>query len=135
MKSNHSSDFLVRPTFEIFEENSEEDFHFGVDTETVADPYDSVWLKILTIFVYFLEILASAVMLAFVSYESQGLAGHYRTVINQLISYLYGGVSMTCVHSKYIRTCSRLLAPFVYFAITKPICLWAVLAEQHGQYT
>ena len=57
------------------------------------DPYDSIWLKLLTILVYFIEVVASIVMLAFVSYETQGLAGHYRTLINQLLSYLYGGVS------------------------------------------
>ena len=57
------------------------------------DPYHSIWLKLLTILVYFIEVIASIVMLAFVSYETQGLAGHYRTLINQLLSYLYGGVS------------------------------------------
>ena len=66
------------------------------------DPYDSIWLKLLTILVYFIEVVASIVMLAFVSYEAQGLAGHYRTLINQLLSYLYGGVSFSmhvrCYH-------------------------------------
>ena len=57
------------------------------------DPYDSIWLKLLSILVYFIEVIASIVMLAFVSYETQGLAGHYRTLINQLLSYLYGAVS------------------------------------------
>ena len=36
--------------------------------------------------------------------------------------------------AQYVYQDSRFLAPFVYFAITKPICLWAVLAEQHAQY-
>ena len=56
------------------------------------DPYDSIWLKISTIFVYIVEVLASIVMLAFVAYETGGLAGHYRTLINQLLSCLYGAV-------------------------------------------
>ena len=63
------------------------------DYSSDLDPYNSIWLKLLTILVYFIEVIASIVMLAFVSYETQGLAGHYRTLINQLLSYLYGGVS------------------------------------------
>ena len=31
-------------------------------------------------------------MLIFVSYETKGLFGHYRTVINQLLSFAYGAV-------------------------------------------
>ena len=56
------------------------------------DPYDSIWLKIATIFVYIVEVLTSIIMLAFVAYETGGLAGHYRTLINQLLSCLYGYV-------------------------------------------
>ena len=63
------------------------------DIENVLDPFDSIWLKLLTILVYTVEIIASIVMLAFVAYETQGLAGHFRTLINHLLSYLYGGVS------------------------------------------
>ena len=33
------------------------------------DPYDSIWLKLLTILVYLIEVIASIVMLAFVSYS------------------------------------------------------------------
>ena len=40
------------------------------------------------------EVAASMVMLTFVSYETKGLFGHYRTVINQLLSYAYGAVSI-----------------------------------------
>ena len=57
------------------------------------DPYDSIWLKLFTVVFYIVEILASLVMFAFVKYETSGLAGHYRTLINQLLSYFYGGVS------------------------------------------
>ena len=42
--------------------------------------------------------MASLVMLAFVAFETQGFAGHYRTLINQLLSYLYGGVSTQICH-------------------------------------
>ena len=34
-------------------------------------------------------------MLIFVSYETKGLFGHYRTVVNQLLSFGYGAVSKT----------------------------------------
>ena len=62
--------------------------------EAWTDPYNSIHLKLLTIIIYLFEIGASLVMLTFVSYETKGLFGHYRTVINQLLSYAYGTVSM-----------------------------------------
>ena len=67
-------------------------FGFEID-KSLVDPYDSTWLKFITILVYVVEVIASMVMVAFVAFETQGLAGHYRTLINQLLSYLYGGVS------------------------------------------
>ena len=57
------------------------------------DPYDSIWLKCLTVMVMFVEISATAIIWAFVAFETRGYAGHYRTAINQLLSCLYGGVS------------------------------------------
>ena len=60
--------------------------------EKWVDPYDSVWLKIATICIYAVDVLSSMVTLTFVSFEIQGLFGHYRTLINQLLSFLYGGV-------------------------------------------
>ena len=56
------------------------------------DPYGSVLLKLITIIVYIIEVISASVMFAFVAYETEGYAGHYRTFINQLLSYLYGGV-------------------------------------------
>ena len=32
------------------------------------------------------------IMIAFVVFETRGLAGHFRTLINQLLSFLYGAV-------------------------------------------
>ena len=66
---------------------------FSFEIEISLDPYDSIWLKLTTILVYFVEVMASIVMVAFVAFETQGYAGHFRTLINQLLSYLYGGVS------------------------------------------
>ena len=62
--------------------------------EEWIDPFDSTVLKVLTVVVYIVEILASTIMMAFVSYETGGYAGHYRTAINQLLSYGYGGVRL-----------------------------------------
>ena len=72
--------------FGNFERNEKEVIKF-------VDPYDSIGLKVATIAVYGIEIISSIVMITFVVYETQGLAGHYRTLINQLLSYLYGAVS------------------------------------------
>ena len=62
--------------------------------EEWIDPFGSTILKFLTVIVYIVEILASIIMFAFVSYETGGDAGHYRTAINQLLSCGYGGVSV-----------------------------------------
>ena len=56
------------------------------------DPYGSYLLKISSIILYSIELLESFVMIAFVIYETSGAVGHYRTLINQLLSFLYGGV-------------------------------------------
>ena len=58
------------------------------------DPFDSVWLKLITLLVYSIELVDSVIMMAFVVYETKGFAGHFRTLINQLLSLLYGGVSI-----------------------------------------
>ena len=58
------------------------------------DPFDSVWLKLITILVYSMELVDSVIMMAFVVYETKGFADHFRTLINQLLSLLYGGVSV-----------------------------------------
>ena len=65
---------------------------YKIDTEIWEDPFDSIWLKLFTVIVYAVEIISSIIMLAFVVYETNGLAGHYRTLINQLLSYHYGAV-------------------------------------------
>ena len=65
------------------------------EIEVWTDPYISIPLKLLTIIIYISEIWASIIMLTFVSYETKGLFGHYRTVINQLLSFGYGAVRIT----------------------------------------
>ena len=59
----------------------------------LQDPYDSIWLKFLAILFYFIGLLTSAIMLAFIKYES-GHHGNFRSVINQLLSNLYAMVSL-----------------------------------------
>ena len=56
--------------------------------QTLEDPFDSVWLQLIAVIVYLLIILSSCLMMAFTYYE-QLYHGHYRTVINQLITNLY----------------------------------------------
>ena len=58
----------------------------------LQDPYDSIWLKVIAILSYLICLLASAIMLAFISYEN-GHHGNFRTVINQLLSNFYALVS------------------------------------------
>ena len=68
-------------------------FEIEVFEEQWVDPYDSVLLKVGTICIQAVDVIAVMIMLAFVAFETKGLAGHYRTLINQLLSYLYGVVS------------------------------------------
>ena len=58
----------------------------------LQDPYDSVWWKIMAIVCYFICLLASAIMVSFITYEIK-YHGNFRTVINQLLSNLYAMVS------------------------------------------
>ena len=62
--------------------------------EEWIDPFDSTTLRLLTVIVYIIDVLASIPLLYFVAYETRGFAGHFRTVINQLLSFLYGAVRM-----------------------------------------
>ena len=87
---------------------------FSLESDISLDPYDSIWLKLTTILVYCVEVLASIVMVAFVAFETQGFAGHYRTLINQLLSYLYGGVSVQIGHQ--FNSCNSM-----YYWNLKPI--------------
>ena len=43
-----------------------------LNLEKWADPYDSDWLKFVTVLIYFVNILASVIMVAFVVYETRG---------------------------------------------------------------
>ena len=65
----------------------------GPEIPEFIDPFDSIWLKLLTSAVYIIELMASAITFGFVVIETRGDLGHYRTCINQLLSYLYGSVS------------------------------------------
>ena len=63
------------------------------EKEVWTDPYNSIPLKLSTIIIYLIELWASTVLLIFVNYETNGLFGHYRTVINQILSFSYIAVS------------------------------------------
>ena len=60
--------------------------------EEWIDPFDSTKLRLLTLIVYIIDISASIPLMYFVAYETSGYAGHFRTVLNQLVSFLYGAV-------------------------------------------
>ena len=62
--------------------------------EEWIDPFDSTTLRLITVIVYIIGVLASIPLVYFVVYETEGYAGHFRTVINQLLSFLYGEVRM-----------------------------------------
>ena len=58
----------------------------------LQDPFESGWMKFIAILSYFIGLVNSAIMLAFINYE-KGHHGNFRTVINQLLSNMYAMVS------------------------------------------
>ena len=82
------------------------------------DPYDSICLKLLSVILYAIEIFESLIMITFVNYETAGYFGHYRTLINQLLSHLYGGVSiflrLWCL--LHFAPCTLLHSSTIYFS-------------------
>ena len=90
MNNTTIEDFPVRNetcdwNFVTFEKDHEK------DKIEFIDPYNSIWLKLITVLIYIVKVLSSAICYAFVIYEQD--YGHYRTLINQLIGYLYQVVS------------------------------------------
>ena len=77
--------------------------HKNLEQEPLfQDPFDSVWLKVIGIFSYLIDLFTSTIMLAFINYEN-GHHGNFRTVINQLLTNLYAmvsykGVFTNCVY-------------------------------------
>ena len=59
--------------------------------QKIEDPFDSIGLKFGAFGTYIVALLSSGIMFAFISYEQQ-FHGHFRTLINQLLSNLYGAV-------------------------------------------
>ena len=74
----------------------------------LQDPYDSVWLKVIAILSYFIDLVASAIMRAFINYE-KGHHGNFRTVINQLLSNLYAMVSYKSTLKKPLNMCENVI--------------------------
>ena len=106
--SDSSNQLIIRSSFENQTTNAEE----------WIDPYDSVWLKILTFFVYIVEVMAASIMITFVYYETSGYAGHYRTLINQLLSYFYGGViHADIINYRFLTSETSLKALYIYFIV------------------
>ena len=63
------------------------------ESNIFVDPYDSMWIKVVITASFLIQILESGILVSFVFYETQGFAGPYRTVINQLLSGFYTLVS------------------------------------------
>ena len=91
----------------------------------LQDPYDSVWLKIIAIFSYYIGFVSSAIMVAFIFYEN-GHHGNFRTVINQLLSNLYATVRYKSPLKK-LQTCVK-MSLFVHTGIPRfMLLMWGHL--------
>ena len=67
-------------------------FEKEIKQHHIIDPY-SILLKLITVGIYVIEVAGALVGFSFVVYERSGFAGAYRSIINQLLAYFYGGVS------------------------------------------
>ena len=76
-------------------------FEKEIKKEHIIDPY-SISLKMITVGIYVIELTCTLVMFSFVFYEWSGCVGAYRSIINQLVAYFYGVVSL--VFFKFIIT-------------------------------
>ena len=54
--------------------------------------HNMIPLKLITILIYITGFLSSIILIIFVKFETEGYGGHYRTVINQLLSSWHGVV-------------------------------------------
>ena len=71
-------------------------FEKEIKQEHIIDPY-SILLKLITVGIYIIEVSCALVGFSFVVYERSGFSGAYRSIINQLLAYFYGGVcSILC---------------------------------------
>ena len=59
--------------------------------QDVEDPFDSIGLKLIAVGAYIISLFSSGIMLAFITYEKK-YHGHFRTLINQLLSNFYAVV-------------------------------------------
>ena len=61
------------------------------------EPFSSIWIKVAALLLYLTSLFFVMILLAFVRYETQGLAGPFRTLLNQLVSFKNLIVSFYCI--------------------------------------
>ena len=116
----NSSEIMKSSLLSVFERE---------EIEVWTDPYNSIPLKLLTIIIYLIELWASTIMLIFVKYEINGLFGHYRTVINQLLSYGYGAVSKIIYKIDFTAHYTRQVTALIFIKIHRIICIKQALTK------
>ena len=79
----------------------EKEWTLQEEQKNFADPYNSMWMKIGMTASCLIQMFESVILVCFVYYETQGLAGPFRTVINQLLSALYTLVSKIKTFTKH----------------------------------
>ena len=103
---------MINETEVFLLENLDHDLSMNVENSEqhllLQDPYESIWLKIISVLSYFIGLITSVVMLAFINYEN-GHHGNFRTVINQLLSNLYAMVSYKSTLKKTLNMCQNVI--------------------------
>ena len=67
------------------------------DNEMLIDPFNAHWKKVLGTVSYILQVFGGLFVLAFIRYETQGHAAHFRTALNQITSWIALVVSNLCL--------------------------------------
>ena len=70
---------------------------------TETDYFTEPWIKVFSTMAYLIGIPCSITGFVFVWYEISGLSGPYRTIINQLVSWVYLVVSQTFFLNKHLK--------------------------------
>ena len=65
-----------------------ENFWLEIEEIKYPEPYESPILKWMASITFGMQILQSLVIFAFICYEKSGLTGPFRTVLNQLVSWI-----------------------------------------------
>ena len=79
--------------FEIDWASSQENY-FMDEKDAFAAVYDNLYLKLSFVFSYILVIICGLLLVFVIWFERSGQAGHFRTMVNQLTTFMFDQVRL-----------------------------------------